>query len=89
MFIFLIVESSSQLKKTLQRRTKIIIGRYQKGKEKPCLSLMNKFNFLVVVQHFDAQNSVKRKKKKHVVYNYATFQNILKNQRAEFNLILT
>ena len=50
---------------------------------------MNKFNSLVDVQHFDAQNTVQRKKKKHAVYNYATFPNILKNQRAEFNLILT
>ena len=52
---------------------------------------MNKFNSLIDVQHFDAQNSVKRKKKnmQFAKKNYATLQNILKNQRADFNLILT
>ena len=32
--------------------------------KKPCLSLMNRFNALVNVQHFDAQNCNTRKKKR-------------------------
>ena len=79
--------------KTLQIRKKIIIGRYQKRNKKPCLSLMNRFSSLVDVQHFDAQNFVKRKTKKtcslELFGTCAALQNILKNQQAKFNLILT
>ena len=52
--------------------------------KKPCLSLMNRFNALVNVQHFDAQNCNTRKKKRKKTYSLqlfetsATLQNILK-----------
>ena len=52
---------------------------------------MNRFNSSVDVQHFDAQNSVKRKKRTCSLQLFGTsaaVQNIFKNQQAKFNLKL-
>ena len=70
--------------KALQKRKrKNNYWQLSKLKKKPCLSLMNKFNSLVYVQHFYALNSKKKKKrKKRLVSNYLedvqTLRNILK-----------
>ena len=54
---------------------------------------MNRFNFLVDMQHFDWQNSVKKKGKQHAVYNYSEhvqhYEPFLKINERNFALILT
>ena len=55
---------------------------------------MNRFNSMVHVQHFDAQNSDRKKffeKKRslQLFQTHATLQNILKYQQGKLNLILT
>ena len=70
--------------KVLQKKPKLCIGDYVRRK-KLRLSLLNRFNSLVNVQHFDAQYSKTEIKKKTCSAQFfgtrATLRNILINQR--------
>ena len=72
------------IQKLYKEEKKLLVG-MKKETKNPVWVLWINFK----LQHFVVQNSVKRKKKKHAVYKNATLQNILKTERAVFNLILT
>ena len=55
------MESTSWYKSITKKKKKYLLIIIKK-EETTSLSLMNRFNFLVDVQHFGAQNSIKKKK---------------------------